>query len=97
MLAILLSDEIETENKKKILESEFNIPMTRELKEDVNIMCNLSDGIEEKGIDKGIDKGIEQAAEKLLKKHLSCEEVSNYLDLPLAKVQEIQSRICQQV
>ena len=45
MLSILLSKEIKSEDKKKILSEEFNIPMTKELKGSVKNMCNLSQGI----------------------------------------------------
>lgn len=48
------------EEKLNILEEEYQIPIENEIREDVNTMCNLSEGIEEKGIAKGIEKGMEQ-------------------------------------
>ena len=38
----------------------YNIPINNEFREEVRSMCNLSVGIEEKGIEKGIKKGIAQ-------------------------------------
>lgn len=48
-------DEIEG-----ILEQEFQIPPREGIGKEVEYMCNLSDLIEEQGIQKGIEKGIEQ-------------------------------------
>ena len=41
---------------EKIVENEYNIPMNNKWGEEVQQMCNLSQGIEEKGIRKGIEK-----------------------------------------
>lgn len=35
-----------------IIEHEYNIPISQEFREDVSIMCNLSQGIEDKAIAK---------------------------------------------
>lgn len=39
------------------IQEEFNIKMTQELEREVSEMCNLSEGVEQKGIAKGIAKG----------------------------------------
>ena len=57
LLEVLLSSERGTKEKKKILQEEFNIKMTQELEREVSEMCNLSEGVEQKGIAKGIAKG----------------------------------------
>lgn len=58
LLEVLLSTERSTEEKKKILQEDFGIKMTQELEKEVVEMCNLSDGVEQKGIAKGFAKGI---------------------------------------
>ncbi len=60
MLTVLLSHTIKAEEKKKILSEKHKMRMTREITEGVRNMCNLSDAIEEKGIEKGMEKGIEK-------------------------------------
>ena len=60
MLSSTLNDHIPSIQKKKILQDNFGIPMTRELEKEVDEMCTLADAIEERGIEKGIEKGIEQ-------------------------------------
>lgn len=42
--------------KTDILQREYDIP-TQEVEEVLDTMCNLSDRIEENGIEKGIEKG----------------------------------------
>ena len=39
------------------IQEEFNIKMTQELEREVSEMCNLSERVEQKGIEKGIAKG----------------------------------------
>lgn len=56
MLSVLLSEKIRPQEKADILDREYNIPMERG---DVEKMCNLSDIIEEKGIEKGTEKSME--------------------------------------
>lgn len=55
LLGTLLSDKQPLE-KKTILENKYHIPMTTELKEGINIMCNLSELVEERGIEKGANR-----------------------------------------
>lgn len=40
------------------MEEDFNIKMTQKLESEVSLMCNLSKGVEEKGIQKGRQEGI---------------------------------------
>lgn len=54
LLEVLLSSERGIEEKKEILQKDFSIEMTKTIEREVSIMCNLSKGVEEKGIEKGI-------------------------------------------
>lgn len=54
LLDVLLSSEKRPEEKKRILQEEFDIKMTIELESEVLQMCNLSEGVERRGIEKGI-------------------------------------------
>ena len=60
MLDVLLSSECRAEEKKQILEEEFAIQMSERVEEEVAQMCNLSQGIVERGIAQGMEKGIAQ-------------------------------------
>lgn len=57
LLEVLLTDRIEPNEKKKLLEENFEISFTRKIEGEVERMCNLSQGIEDRGIQKGIEKG----------------------------------------
>lgn len=59
LLGILLSSEVGLPEKKAVLENEFRIPMTEEFESEVTHMCNLSEGVWEKGLMDGYEKGLE--------------------------------------
>ena len=48
LLDVLLSSETKPEEKKTILEKDFDIPMTKSMSEEANTMCNLGEGIRER-------------------------------------------------
>ena len=48
LLDVLLSAETKPEEKKAILEKDFDIPMSASMSEEANIMCNLGEGIRER-------------------------------------------------
>ena len=56
LLNVLLSTETASEDKCQILEEDFKIKMTQTLESEVSLMCNLSKGVEEQGIQKGTAK-----------------------------------------
>lgn len=50
LLGTLLSKELTVDEKLNIIEGEYDIPVEENIRKDVSIMCNLSQGIEDKGI-----------------------------------------------
>jgi hypothetical protein len=83
LLEVLLSSEREPEEKKKILKNDFSIVMTKALEREVSLMCNLSKGVEEKGIEKGIQKGILSSIKNLMESMgWSVEQAMNALKIP---------------
>jgi len=58
MLDVLLSNETSEAEKRRILQDDYDIQMTRTMEQEVSVMCNLSKGVEEKGIAKGMAKGL---------------------------------------
>lgn len=67
MLEDLLKDEA-IEKKKKNLEKKYNMKMTLDLERRIDDMCNLSDVVEERGIEKGIEKGTEKERTRVIQK-----------------------------
>ena len=58
LIGALLSSNLKEQEKLNIIEQEYNIPISRELREDVSVMCNLSTGIEERATEKANEKFI---------------------------------------
>ena len=79
LLDVLLLSERKPAEKKRILQDDFNIKMTRELESEVLLMCNLSKGIEEKGIKEGILSSIKNLMESM---DWSAEQAMTALKIP---------------
>ena len=54
LLDVLFSSETGADEKRHILQQDFDIPMTQSLGRTVDVMCNLSKGVWEKGQSDGI-------------------------------------------
>ena len=99
MLDVLLSSEMHADEKKEILENEFQIPMTERMETEVEFMCNLSDGVEQRGIQKGIKLGIEQGIEQttivvvlnMLKENEPIEKICRYTGCDEVFVEKVRS------
>ncbi len=57
LLGAVFSEKLSAEEKKSILEKEFQLPMTPAIDRRVKAMCNLSEAIEERGIEQGKARG----------------------------------------
>ena len=57
LLGVLLSDTMKAEEKFNVMGNEYGIPVDMDIRRDVDIMCNLSQGIMEKGEAIGREKG----------------------------------------
>ena len=68
MLQTLFNTELAEKEKKERLEQEYEIQMENGFGKELSLMCNLSDTVEESGIQTWIEKGIEQGMEKGIEK-----------------------------
>jgi len=97
LLGALLSRELTVDEKLSIIGNEYDIPIEENMRKDVSAMCNLGEGIEEKGIAIGREKGrIEGRIEgeaglilKMYKNGLSAEQIASATDKQLEEVKEI--------
>ena len=60
LLSILLTPKMKPEEKREVLETEYNIPMTVEMKKEADTMCTYGQSILEEGMEKGMKKGRQQ-------------------------------------
>ena len=97
LLGALLSERLKEEEKLNILKNEYHIPMEKSIKEDVKVMCNLSEGIEERGIIKGREEGrtelLKQQVQKKLAKGQSIEVIAEDLVEDVEVIQAIVDEI----
>ena len=86
LLDVLLSSEKDPKEKKKILQEDFDIKMTKELESEVSVMCDLSKGVEEKGMEKGMEKGILISIQNLMESMgWNAEQAMKALKIPEAE------------
>lgn len=89
MLDVLLSNETSAAEKRKILQDDYDIQMTQRLESEVSVMCNLSKGVEEKGMAKGLTKGILASIKNMVKNMgVSVEQAMSVLEIPEAERQK---------
>ena len=93
LLGALLSQELTVDEKLSIIGNEYDIPIGENMRKDVSAMCNLGEGIEEKGIAIGRETGrIEGEAGLIIKMHkngLSAEQIASATDKEIAEVKAI--------
>lgn len=81
MLGLLLSPKISAKAKIRQLEEEFAIPMeSKTMGEELNQMCNLSDYVEELGIEQGREQILLQLVEKKLARGIAVPEIAEALE-----------------
>ena len=87
LLGALLSETLREEEKLNILKNEYHIPMEKSIEEDVKVMCNLSDGIEERGKAEGIE--LARKVFKMKEQDASVQEIAKELQLSVEEVEQI--------
>ena len=109
MLHLLFRKKSDAISKQHQLKEEFEIDLNPKMAEELNIMCNLGEGIAEEamaeGIAKGLEQGIEQGIEKgkiqnseeiaikMLCKGKTTEEIQEWVDLSSQRIEQLASSI----
>jgi len=70
LLDVVFTSECSYNEKKEILQNEFNIPMTKHLEDEVSKMGSFSDFVERRSMEKGMQKGMEKGLQKGMEKGL---------------------------
>ena len=76
MLSTLFSQKLDADAKKKILEQEHQMKMTRELDGGIHSMCNVGEGLWERAMEQGFERGRQEAIRAMvrsLRKHGVCD------------------------
>ena len=61
LLDVLFSEDLNQEEKRTVLQDDFDIPMTLSIERRLSSMCNLIEGVWQRGMEKGIEEGAEKA------------------------------------
>lgn len=93
LLEVLFSPEVQAEKKLEVLEKDFKIRTTEGMESEVSLMCNLSKGIEERGIEKGLAQGLEKGRKQGLEKGKIYGAAEAYRDLGLPE-KDILKNLC---
>lgn len=92
LLGTLFSMELSVKEKLNIIENEYDIPQ-EEIGKEVDVMCNLSEGIWEKGIEKGLHEGKIQSEIKIImnmyEKDYQLEQIADVTDKSVEEVEFI--------
>ena len=94
---VLVDNSLNQQEKKNKLAEEFSIRITPGLERGVTEMCNLSEGVERRGIEKGMALGLAEGREQManetvigmLKEKLSVDMISRVTKLSVEQVKEI--------
>ena len=97
LLGALLSMELNVEEKLNIIEKEYEMPVEARMREEVNSMCNLGEGIREKALAEGTAKGLlkgrnEEKSDLILKmyrKKYPLQEIAELVGKSIEEVQEV--------
>ncbi|MCI6243939.1 MAG: Rpn family recombination-promoting nuclease/putative transposase [Agathobacter sp.] len=79
LIGALLSDELQEKEKLSIIENEYSIPLSDDLRKDVSIMCNLSQGI--------VDKTKAEIIVNMYKKGFTPDQIADAVEVSLAEVE----------
>ncbi len=89
LIGTLLSAELTVTQKLAIIETEYHIPLSVELEEGVNDMCNLGEGIEERAIEKTKKEVILEIILEMYQNGCSPELISTVTKKDISEIEEI--------
>lgn len=88
-LGTIFSKDLSEAEKLKILERDYEVKITREIREDISRMCNLSDAIEERGIQQGEEQKLIELICRKVKKGKALPVIAEELEEEISVVSPI--------
>ena len=89
MLNLLFVDNVSKDEKIKTLRQDFGIQTTPKLEKGVAEMCNLSEGIEKRGIERGREEGRKDTILAMLKHGIPTDTIAQIVGWTNEKVREL--------
>ena len=81
LLGALLSKSLTQSEKLNIIEKEYDIPLEEDLRKDVSVMCNLSQGI--------VDDTKAEIIMNMYKKGYTLEQIADVTEKSISEIEEI--------
>lgn len=81
LISTLLSNQLKPNEKFEIIEKEYGIPLTEDLRKDVNVMCNLSQGI--------VDDIKAEIILNMFKKGYTLEQIADVTEKSISEIEKI--------
>lgn len=85
----LASQDLTVNEKLDIIGNEYAIPMEKDFREDVGIMCNLSQKIKETGIETGIEMGKREMIMKMYNKGYTTAQIADVAEMDEKQIKDI--------
>ena len=89
LLNLMFKSKKKPTEKVTVLQNEFGIDLTQEEEGDLEIMCNLGEGLYEDGKMEGRMESQVESALEMLKDGVSLEKIAQYTKLSLSKIKEL--------
>ncbi len=93
LLSALLSTELGVEERIDILENEYNIIPESDFRKELSEMCNLSQGILERGLEQGMERGKDEEQKRVIynmnNQGLDADSISRFTGVAIEKVKSI--------
>lgn len=86
LMNVLFSSKLSANAKLKIMEMEYHIPLNEKIREDVDTMCNLSQGIFEKGEARGKAMGEAGIILRMYENGYSAEQIADATDKTIDEI-----------
>lgn len=88
LLETLYSAYLEAEEKKRILEEDFKLQMTKEIEEDIDMTCDFRKYYYRRGIEQGIEQGIAESTLQFIRNLMKSSNLSAMKAMELLLVPE---------
>lgn len=89
LLGALLSEKLSINDKFGIIETEYGIPLDDKIRKDVGVMCNLSEGIWEKGEAEGKAMGKAEMMVRMNNKGYTLEQIADIAEKSVEEVRAV--------
>lgn len=98
MLGTIFSNDLSSKDKVRLLSEREDMPAGTQIRKELDTMCDLSYGIEERGIEKGIEQGIEQGRigliQNMLLQHMPVEDIKKYSGATDEEIRKAKENLC---